>query len=249
MSMNDRIVRIAMLCALCAGFLRCATISYHERMSSYGRESREFEDVLSSDKVYQGVAVEEAVIKNKKYYHLQFEGPLAGAGRYLDIYLPVDYDKEKMIITETSTKLSGMKKAFLLVEHYCCSEGYKDIFENYNEKAVTDPAVVIKNNFQADVAEKDFPVFFLNLTFSNVKKFGAQYVIWSLKEGGGAAVTVGFHLDQPYSLIDVRWKKRNPFVLGLIKVGYIAPVIADIISSPIQLIGVIIYFAMGGAVK
>ncbi len=249
MNMNDRIVRVIMICTLCAGFLRCATITYHERLGDYGRESREFENIESSDNVYQGVAEEEIIIKNKKYHHLQFAGPLAGPGRYLDIYLPVDYYKEKIIISETSIKLTGQKKAFLLVERYCCSEGYKKIFENYNATAVADPRGNIKNNFHVDVGDKDFPVFFLKLTFTNVKKFSAQYVIWTLKDGGGAAVREGFHLEQPYSLIDVRWKERNPFVLGLIKAGYVAPVMADIISSPIQLIGVIVYFAMGGAVK
>lgn len=243
-----RMLPVMILFLLCMGFTRCATITYHEKLGDLGREIREFENIDSRDKSYQGTAEERAVIKNRIYYHLQFEGPLAGAGRYLDICIPYDYN-DKIIIKETSTRMTGTKKAFLLVERYCCSEGYKDIFEQYNAKEVAAPAQVIKSIFNANVTVKDFPVFFIKLTFSNVKQFYAQHQIWRLKGDGKAGVDQGFHMELPYSLIRVRWKDRNPAVIGLIKIGYIAPVLADIISSPIQLIGVIIYFAMGGAVK
>ena len=244
----NRILPLLIIALALPGHIRCATITYHEKMGDRGREIWEFENIDSREKSYQGTAEERAIIKNKTYYHLQFEGPLAGAGRYLDIYIPYEYN-EKIIIKETSTRITGTKKAFLLVERYCCSEGYKDIFEQYNAKEVTAPARVIKKNFNADVGPKDFPAFFVKLTFSNVKQFYAQHQIWRLREDGKAGVDQGFHMDLPYSLIDVRWKERNPAVIGLIKIGYVAPVLADIISSPIQLIGVIIYFAMGGAVK
>ncbi|HPC40233.1 MAG TPA: hypothetical protein PLD91_04870 [Spirochaetota bacterium] len=244
----NRMLSLMILLLACAGFTRCATITYHEKLGDSGSEIWEFEKIDSRDKAYQGTAEERTLIKNKPYYHLQFEGPLAGAGRYLDIYIPHEYN-EKIIISESAARMAGTKKAFLLVERYCCSEGYRDIFEQYNVKEVAVPAQVIKKNFNVDVGRKDFPLFFIKLTFSNVKQFYAQHQIWTLKENGKAGVDQGFHMELPYSMMDVRWKERNMAVNGLIKVGYIAPVLADIISSPIQLIGVIIYFAMGGAVK
>lgn len=243
-----RLLPVLLVAASSLASIGCATISYHERLGDRGREVWEFEKLDSHDKAYEGTAEERAVINNKSYYHLQFEGPLAGSGRYLDIFIPND-DKDQLVISESAAKVNGKKKAFLLVERYCCSEGYKDIFELYNVPSIAAPAQTIKRLFRADVEPKDFPVYFFKLTFSNVKKFNAHSVVWSLANDGSAKVDQGYHLEQPYSMIDVKWKQRNLFVNGLIKVGYVAPVLADIISSPIQLIGVIIYFAMGGAVK
>ncbi len=243
----NRIAPVILICASLPGLLRCATITYHEKLGDRGREVREFENIDSGEKAYQGTAEERSVINGRTYYHLQFEGPLAGNGRYLDIFVPHEYNG-KLVITESDKKLAGEKKAFLLVERSCCSEGYKDVFERYNVTAIPGPVQDIKRIFHADVTAKDSPVVFIKLSFTNVKKFYAHHVIWELK-GAGAVASGGFHMEQPYSMIGVRWKQRNPAVIGLIKVGYIAPVIADIISSPVQLIGVIIYFAMGGAVK
>jgi len=230
----------------------CATISYDRYMGTSYEPTKEFRDFDEKNKYYAGTLVSEKTsFRGKECYHLQFEGVLEGPGRYLNLYLPRDGRSDAAIL-ETDRKLDGKKISFLIVERTCCADNYKELFDPIPMRETEkNPSILydyVKNKFGRSVSAADLPVIFCQLSFTNVLKYSVIYTVWETG-AAGASYRWNSSLDQPYSNIEVNWGKRSRVVYILSRTGYVFTALFDIATSPIQLIGVAVYFAMGGAVK
>ncbi|MCU0849330.1 MAG: hypothetical protein MUD12_15720 [Spirochaetes bacterium] len=230
----------------------CATISYHRYMGTSYEPTREFRDFAENNRLYTGTLVSEnAAYRGKECYHIQFEGVLEGNGRYLEIYLPRDGQADAAIL-ETDKKLDGKKISFLIIERSCCADNYRELFDPIPMRETEkNPSLLfnyVKNKFGRSVSAADLPVIFCKLSFSNVFQYSVIYTVWETG-AAGASYRWNSSLEQPYSNIEVGWGKRSRAVYVLSRAGYVFTALFDVATSPIQLIGVAVYFAMGGAVK
>ena len=80
-------------------------------------------------------------------------------------------------------------------------------------------------------------------------RFSLIWISWNRNPDGSAFVEWNFRPELPYSLMELEWRERSRALFVLTRAGYVLPVLGDIATSPFQLIGVVIYFAAGGAVK
>ena len=231
----------------------CATISYHDRMKYYGSPRSEFVDTTEARSMFEGVLVDDRLIRNgKPYYHLQFERVMDGAGRYLDLYLPHD-TSDASLVFESNVKKPGKRASFLLLERTCCSNEYGEFSDPLKtrdlEKNPERLFDIVRDKLKKNVTRADLPIVFVKLVFSNVFKYDIIYTVWKAEGGDATSFSWNACLQLSYDTIDVKWKNRSRALYGLSKVGYVGPVIVDIVTSPIQLIAAILYFGMGGAVK
>ena len=202
--------------------------------------------------IYKGNLSSDAAVKdNKKYYELQFQGVLGGEGRFLNILLPYD-NTGKPLIFESAAEITNGKPAYLFLVRSCCTDEYREIFDPVTSREIEKDAARMKKylseKFPGSAGRDMSPVIFCELSFTNVKYFSLVYKIWK-PYGGEPFSEPGFLLEEPYSSIKVNWEQRSRIKYCLVKAGYILPVLADIATSPIQLVGVIIYFAAGGAAR
>jgi len=238
---------------LISSFSRCATITYHEKFGRAGDEMAEFNDFNEKHKMFKGSVIDENhSYKGKKFYQLQFSGPLAGTGRLLTILIPHDYKTDPEIY-ETSGSLPEGKKAYLLVVRNCCSEEYHGVFDPLQSRETEKNIVLMKKylmlKFPESSSRDQWPVVFCELSLANVKTYNLIYKKWNPVASDKDISVYGSALEVPYSKMGLKWEERSRVKNVMIKAGYIFPVIIDIVTSPVQLAGFIIYYAAGGAVK
>lgn len=233
----------------------CATVTYHDRFGKSGNEMAEFDDFNGKYRIYQGYITDDNLVRGgKQYYHLQFKGVLAGEGRTLNILIPYvfEYGVEP-VLYETGNMQTEGKKAYLVLVRYCCPEDYSGIFDPIPSRETEKSSSAMKQylalKFPGVLSEDKWPVIFCELSLTNVKKFNLIYKRWNPSSSGKDIAVYGSALEVPYSRMDIKWEKRSQVINIMTKAGYIFPVVFDIVTSPIQLIGLIIYFAAGGAVK
>ena len=231
----------------------CATITYHERFGNAGNEMAEFIDFDEKYRICKGAVTDENFIRHdKKYYHLQFNGALAGTGRIINILIPHEYGSEPEIF-ETEGTIPEGKKTYLVVVRICCPEEYNRIFDPIDSRETEKNGLLMKKylaqKFPESSSEDSWPVIFCELSLTNVKTYNLIYKKWDPVSRDGNFSSYGSSLNVSYSRMDLKWEKRSSVKNVMIKAGYIFPVIADIVTSPVQLICFIIYFISGGAVK
>ena len=231
----------------------CATITYHEKFSNAGNEMAEFNDFDEKYRLYKGTVADENLMRHgKRYYHLQFSGVLAGTERILNILIPHEYGTEPEIF-ETAGTISGGEKTYLLVVRICCPDEYNRIFDPIESRETEKNSILMKKylaqKFPGSSSENRWPVIFCELSLTNIKTYNLIYKKWNPVSPDGIISSHGSSLNVSYSKMEIRWEKRSIVKNAIIKAGYIFPVIADIVTSPVQLICFIIYFLSGGAVK
>jgi hypothetical protein len=221
-------------------------------MKGISSEVKEFREIDGSFKLYRGLYSDKTVSRNgREYYEAQFDGVLEGAGRYLNVLVPVNYGYDPVVF-ESSASLSGERPAFLALERYCCIDDYKEIYDPSYSMGMEKDAEKMKG-----VLKKYFPglensgggVMFISLSLYNVNYFSLITSHWRPGEDVKKRVENSFLLNAEYSRLEVRWGSRSRVMSILSKGGYIFTAAADIITSPVQLLGVIIYVSAGGAVR
>lgn len=238
------ILLFLMLCAFLPG---CLTISYHDRVSGYGSPRNEFSD-SAGFVVYRGRIIEHVTVKNRPGTLLQFDGVLKGEGRWFEIHIPNEPGLN-FIYTESSKRRESSAQAFLLVEYTSVARGYDDLMSYSPAAETADPAGLIGRKMKVPLSGRDFPVALSKMSLNNVKKFYSSVWRYDLKGNGRATVRYYGDLERKYSVLEIRWHRRSKIMKALYTAGYILPVAGDIVTSPLQLIGAIVYFAMGGAAK
>lgn len=247
-----KIILLPVLVCAVINLAACATATYHDRFRSAGNERNEFRDFDEKYRVYKGTLSADAAVKdNREYYELQFSGVLGGEGRFLNILLPYD-NTGKPLIYESTVEIKNGKPAYLFLVRSCCTDEYREILDPITSREIEkDPDRMkkyIAEKFPGSSGKEMSPVVFCELSFTNVNYFSLIYKVWK-PYGGQPYCGQGFLLEEPYSSIKVKWEQRSRIKYCLVKAGYILPVLADIATSPIQLVGVIIYFAAGGAAR
>ena len=239
----------AMLMLNAAG---CATISYHDHFKYANSERNEFAGFNGKYKLYRGILLPEVVERNGIEYHeLQFRDVLAGSGRYLNILVPVREGSDP-VIYETPSEIKAGKTAYLFVERMCCTDDYKEILDPLHSRDVEKDPELMKRIIREQFPESEgsaSPVIFCSLVFSNVFHYDLMYQVWRPYPGGTPLYESGFYLQKPYSTIDVNWDERSIAGAVAVKAGYIFPVALDIVTSPVQLVAVLVYVAAGGAAR
>lgn len=230
----------------------CATATYHDKMKSVSSEVKEFAEFDGRYRLYKGVYSDKTVAKGGRvYYQAQFSGALDGSGRFLNVLVPVEYGYDPVIF-ESATEIENGRRAYLAVERYCCMDDYREIFDpSYSLSTENDAGKmrsVLKKYFP-DLKESGSGVMLIHLSFTNVNYFSMITRLWRPDAENGKIAENAFLLNADYSKLDVKWSKRSRAVSVLAKGGYLFTAVADIVTSPVQLIGVIIYFAAGGAVR
>ena len=230
----------------------CATVTYHDKFKTVSSERNEFSDFDEKYILYKGTLSPVEVTRNGlKYNELQFRDVLAGNGRFLNILIPVKSGTDP-VIYEASAEIKTGKTAYLFFERSCCTDEYREVLDPVNSREVENDSELMKKIIREKFAESagsDSPVFICRMVFSNVYNYDLIYQVWRPYPGGTPLFDSGYYLQQPYSTIDVKWRERSRVKTAAVKAGYVLPVALDIVTSPIQLVGVIIYFAAGGAVR
>lgn len=230
----------------------CATATYHDRFKNVSSERNEFVESDGKYTVHRGILSPVEVARGgMKYHELQFKDILAGKGRYLNILIPMQYGSDPVIF-ESHTEIRTGKTAYLFFERTCCMDDYREILDPIQSRKLENDAELMKKIIHEKFPESegsDSPVIFCHLVFSNVFNYDLIYQVWRPYPGATPLFDSGYYLQQPYSTIDVKWEERSVAGTVAVKAGYVLPVLVDVVTSPIQLVGVIIYFAAGGAVR
>lgn len=230
----------------------CATATYHDRFKNVSSERNEFIDPEENYTLHRGTLSPVEIVRGgRKYHELQFKDILAGRGRYLNILIPVQYGSDPVIF-ESHTEISTGKPAYIFFERSCCMEDYREILDPIQSRKVeNDPELmkkIIREKFP-ESAGSNSPVIFCHLVFSNVYNYDLIYQVWRPYPGGTPLFDSGYYLQKPYSTIDVKWGERSIPGTVAVKAGYVFPVALDVVTSPVQLLAVLVYFAAGGAVR
>lgn len=249
--MNKTLILLLMT-ALFFSINGCATVTYHEKFKYVSSERNEFSDFDANYKLYRGIlSPVEATRGGIKYHELQFSGILAGGGRMLNILIPVKSGTDPVIF-ESHAEIKEGKTAYLFFERTCCTGEYGEVLDPVQSRKVENDAELMKRIIREkfpDSTGSTSPVFICRLVFSNVYYYDLIYQVWRPYPGGEPLFDSGYYLQKPYSTIGVRWRERSRIKTAAVTAGYVFPVILDVVTSPVQLVGVLIYFAAGGAVR
>ncbi len=158
---------------------------------------------------------------------------------------------------ESDRKVGGGHPAYLiLLDPTGVDTELFNAFFNLNTGGTADPGGLMKKHFHYVIENSVYPLALVKLEiqgqdrYREHDKFNAHAVIWDRTHDGKTAITSCSSVaDEFYSdHMDIRWKERNKPLFVLRQAGYVGTVIADIITSPVQL-AYIILKAMGGGVR
>jgi len=158
---------------------------------------------------------------------------------------------------ESDKKISGAHPAYLILRDPVNVD--TELFQAFfSLKAgdTADPAALMKKQFNYAIKGAEYPLAIVKLEIQGQDRyrehdaFNANAVIWDRTKDGKAAVTCcGSVADEFYGdHMDIKWKERSRFVYALRQGGYIGTAIADVVTSPVQLVWLILG-AMGGGVR
>ncbi len=262
---------------LCTG---CITASYQRSNDAYRHARREFTPQFNHNTmVIKGRWGGPVEYRGGQCYRLQFDGVLKGDGRYLDVMVPLaayrmkgyhgtqSYERnvsgDVMVLSgspffvESDRKISGGHSAYLVLrDPVDVNMELFYAFFNLKVGAVTDPAALMKKQFNYDIRDAAYPLAVVKLEmqgqdkYREHDKFNAHAVMWDRTNDGKAAITCYGSVADEFSgdHMDIRWKERGRLVYALRQGGYIGTAIADVVTSPVQLV-MIILNAMGGGVR
>ncbi len=253
----------------------CITTAYKRSNDEYRHVFREFNrECASTATVYRGAYAGIRDIDGGKYHYLQFDGLLKGQGRYLDVMLPLEgretraqalgpdgrfHETDRIIIRpgditfrESPAAINGLQPAYLVFQ--CSSSSNMDAFYAlFNLKAgqESDPAGIMKQHFKYDIKEPKYPLALVKLDFTLNYNYSARSLVWEKNTAGKTVVTSeGIDIDKyDGPRLAVEWKERSKMVYGLKQAGYIGTVIADVVTSPVQLVMLVLGGLAGPGVR
>ena len=233
------------------GFMLTSKIKWE--LKNGKKISREFINKINN-KIIKGINAGTVLHDDKEYIHLQFADVLNGENRYLNIYYSIKEEINPYVF-ETDSKIDG-EIAYLIYSHNESYQGFED---------------ELSTKLFSDKLEKAFDTFIKASQINplNIKENLLLTSIWILDNSIGVKVLLfkknsenkfdvkrythgvaNFDLQGGSKIINIKTIQRKPFQLNLKHFLY---AIADIITSPIQAILMIIYFIFviikGGPVK
>ncbi len=253
----------------------CITTAYKRSNDEYRHVFREFNrECASTATVYRGAYAGIRDIDGGKYHYLQFDGLLKGQGRYLDVMLPLEgretraqalgpdglfHETDRIIIRpgqvtfrETSTAIAGTHPAYLMLQS-CASSNMDAFYALFNQKAgkESDPVSIMKQHFKYDIADPKYPLALVKLDFTLNYSYSARSLVWEKNASGKTAVACeGVDIDKyDGPRFSVEWKERSKMVYGLKQAGYAGTVIADVVTSPVQLVMLVLGGLAGPGVR
>jgi len=253
----------------------CITSSYHRSNEEYGHVHREFTAGLAQGhQVIIGTREGYREIEGEKYHYMRFGGILKGEGRYLDVVLPV---KERATPAESlgkdglfhETGGTIMRPGYLTIREssssvkpgnpaYCvfqrCGTSDMDAFYalfNQRKGMISDPVEIMKKHFMVDISGPVYPLVVVRLDFSNTGKYTARALVREKAPDGKTVVACeGVDIDgYEGPRLGVKWKVRNRPVYVLRQFGYIGTIIADVATSPVQLVMLVLTGLAGPGVR
>ena len=253
----------------------CITAAYKKSNVEYSHAYREFNMAgASGERVYKGTYEGVREIDGGKYHYLQFDGLLKGQGRFLDVLLPlkgVQTRAEKLgpdgrfhetdtfitrpgnvIFRESSTAVNGTRPAYLIFVRtalYSMEPFYA--LHNLRAGQESDPVAIMKQHFKYDIRDPKYPLALVKLNFSLNYKYSTRSLVWDSGPDGKTRVSCeGIDLDSyDGPRLAVQWKERNKLVYGLRQAGYAGTIIADVVTSPVQLVMLVLTGLAGPGVR
>jgi hypothetical protein len=227
--------------------ISCITSEYHKSNKHYTHVHREFQHFKGKYRIYEGEYNGQLERDNKKYYHVHFSGVLKGDNRYLNLYLPSDI-LGKSIIFDSQMQGSGRKCAYLLFQRACCiNDHLYKILLYLKEGEVSDPVKIMKKHLNYELKTRDYPIVLCTLDFSNIFNYSIIFIVWEKSSAGIPFVSKKVIIPgKKYDFnMRITWQERSRTMYAIRMVGYVGTVAADIITSPIQLIAIIVYAVIG----
>ena len=252
----------------------CITSSYHKSNEEYRSARREFNPVPeTSYRVVKGICTGKREMDGETYYHLQFQALLKGDGRYLDVMIPV---KPRMVNTSEvgpdgnlrdTGRLMKSPGAVLFRESVTAAAGgtpvylvfrvsmdnrrdFQDLFMDQQTGKAGDPGALFQRNNYL-LKEAQYPLVLAVLDFSNIFTYSANAIVWE-KGADGKPFVACTGLDYgPYDAagLGIAWKERSRMIYLLRHGGYAGTVIADVVTSPVQLVMYILTALSGPGVR
>jgi hypothetical protein len=157
-----------------------------------------------------------------------------------------------VIFLESEKRLTGKHPAYIVFQIYTGLD--QNIFRSFhNQKVgqVSDPAVMLKSNFKYKIRDPQYPFALVKLDFSHIYKYSANAIVWERNSAKKQVVScVSVNIDQyDGTLMNVEWRVRSKLLYGVRQAGYIGTVIADVITSPVQLVILILEALAGPGVR
>jgi hypothetical protein len=245
----------------------CITSSYNKSNEEYRHVFREFDFTFpGTHRVYRGTWGE-TLVGGKKYRLFQFQGVLKGEGRLFSVMVPDlnELAPEKagiavpknyvdslgsMQFTDSEGLASGDRPAYLLLQRMMPMDDMKSFYALFNQKKNlrSDPAALLKEHFGYDIEGPGYPLALVDLDVTLNYRYSARCIIWDRDGAGSTRVAYvgldGDSYDNPR--MDIGWSERNRPVYLLRQLGYAGTVIADIVTSPVQLVYVLLLGSAGG---
>ncbi len=242
----------------------CITSHYKKANQEYAHVFREFQmDSDSAPAARTGRFVGTTQRKGRSYYHLQFDGILKGTDRVLDVLLPV-VDGEgtapkgpggksgPIWIEEAARRIESKHPAYLVFETVAPRnlDSFYAVLRLQAGEA-SDPAQLLREHFRTEVRGLEYPVMFAKINFSINYTYSADAIRWKRPAGGAAVVSAAWLDLGPYESerMKVRWVERSRGVYTLRQLGYIGTVPADVITAPLQLVGLCLRLLVGPGAK
>lgn len=216
------------------------TAAYHESNEKRGDVEREFRQHLGTV-VYKGVWAGEQEFRGARCHHLQFANLLKGRDRYLDVLISATGE---VFLIESPKRLAGSRPAYLILQATAPmdSDGFYALFEQQVGKESA-PAAILAEHFDYEVTERRYPFAIVKLDFASTDQYTSTGIVWELREGR-SIVDLKSLTYEPYDgpHLRIAWKVRNCPGYQLRKVGYVGTVLADIVTSPVQ---IVMYLVIG----
>lgn len=265
-------IAVSVLLILLTG---CITAAYNKSNVEFSHVYREFNMAsVQGERVFKGLYEGVRDVEGEKYHYLQFDGLLKGEGRYLDVMLPLKGRQTRaekigpdgrfhetdtlvtspgnVIFRESSSAVNGARPAYLVFQA-SSSTNMDSFYALFNLKAgrESDPVAIMKQHFRYDIGEAKYPLALVKLDFTLNYSYSARSLVWDRGPGGKTRVTCeGIDLDKyDGPRLDVEWKERSRVVYGLRLAGYAGTVIADVVTSPVQLVMMLLKGLAGPPVR
>lgn len=248
-----RLVLVATLLTLHTSCM--LTRAYQKSNEEYRNSRREFDTESHGNfKIFRGTRETSKGTDGTTTIHLQFEGPLKGSGRYLDVVLSsADRPAQTgMMIFESNRKMAGGTAAYLVVQitQPFYTESNQDYIYSVLEQKVgrpSHPRMIVKRHFDFDITDPEAPLGLVILNLSNIYQYSANALVWDAGPDGTPVVSaLAIDLDSMDGpRLGIEWKQRSRPIYIVRQGGTIGPVVADVVTAPIQLV-ILMLMGIGG---
>jgi hypothetical protein len=239
---------------LCTG---CITSSLSRSNMEYLNVKREFTLGLQRDcKVYRGVWGGTREIHGETCRLFQFPGVLKGEGRLLEVLVPLKETASpeggrrelksarvrdgELYFGESPAGIDGGHPAYLLVQ-------VLDRFDNNSSSGAlagqkigtrSDPVALLKEQFGQEISDPRYPLVLVSLDAKGTDEYRARCLVWDRIDDGVAVVTYAGTDRDRYNgpRMGIGWRERSRPVYALRRAGYAGTILADIATSPAQLV-------------